>query len=525
MKSNVRILVVDDSRPMRETVVRTLADREEFIVSEALHGAEGLEMILADSPDMVLLDLEMPHMGGFEVLDALEAEQIDIPIILMTSHGSEVIAVELFRKGVKDYLIKPFSPQEMLSAIDRALTEVRLRQEKEALTRHLATANQQLRRRVQELDTLYRVGKSVTSLLSQEQLLDRILDVIFYVVGAEEAALLLLDEEGGQLQMERHGKRGEGNLQEQAHRGIVALAGKAVRSQDAVVGEAMLAVPLMIGQRVIGVLVAGNRATGRAFSQPDRQMLLALVDYAAIALENARLYGDVRRANQAKSEFVSVVAHELKQPMTSIRGYVSMLMKEVAGPLTAQQKKFINTISNNEERMRVLVSDLQDVSRLETGQLHLDMQPMHLKGALDKALSTVRGQIEARSQELVLRVAENLPQVYADPARLTQILINLLSNACKYTPEGGRVEVQAWLKNTHVQCAVSDNGIGISPEDQEKLFTKFFRADAPLVQEEPGTGLGLCIVKNLVDLQGGEIEVESQPGSGTTFSFSLSVVE
>jgi len=525
MKSNVRILVVDDSRPMRETVVRTLADREAFTVLEAVHGAEGLEMILADSPDMVLLDLEMPHMDGFEVLDALQAEQVDIPVILMTSHGSEVIAVELFRKGVKDYLIKPFSAEEMLAAIDKALTEVRLRQEKEALTRHLASANRQLRRRVQELDTLYRVGKSVTSLLSQEQLLDRILDVVFYVVGVEEAALLLLDGESGQLQMERHRKQVEGELQEQpGHRDVDTVATEAVRSEEAVTTGAMLSVPLKIGERVIGVLVASNRVTGASFSQPERQLLLALVDYAAIALDNARLYEAVRQANQAKSEFVSVVAHELKQPMTSIRGYASMLLKEVAGPLTAQQKQFIRTISSNEERMRVLVSDLQDVARMETGQLRLDMEPTRLREALDKALETIQGQIKARSQRLVLRVAENLPTIHADPARLTQILINLLSNACKYTPEGGRINVRAWLQNSHVQCAVSDNGIGIAPEDQEQLFTKFFRAEDPMVQEETGTGLGLCIVKNLIELQGGEIKLESQLGAGSTFSFTLPVV-
>ena len=195
MKSDVRVLVIDDSRPIREFVVEALGSQEGFVTLEAFDGAEGLEVILADPPDLILCDLEMPHLNGFQVVDTLRAQQIDIPIILITSHGSEAIAVEFFRKGVKDYLSKPFTAEEMYAAIEQALTEVRLRQEKNALTQHLATANQQLRRRVEEMDILYRVGKSVTSLLSTDQLLERILDAVFYIISAEEATLMLVNEE------------------------------------------------------------------------------------------------------------------------------------------------------------------------------------------------------------------------------------------------------------------------------------------------------------------------------------------
>ncbi|HET91318.1 MAG TPA: response regulator [Chloroflexi bacterium] len=523
MASDVKILVIDDSRPIREFVVETLSDRGGFVVFEAADGAEGIEAILADLPDLVLCDLEMPRMNGFQVVDMLRAQQINVPIILITSHGSEAIAVEFFRKGVKDYLSKPFTAEEMHAAIERALTEVRLRQEKEALTQHLAAANQQLRRRVQELDTLYRVGKSVTALLTQEQLLERVLDAVFHVIGAEEATLLLMDAQDGTLQAKLHRQRVPGDVHQMTRRSTEELATDAARKGSITTTGAMVSVPLRVGDRTIGVLGVGNRVSTRPFSPHDQQLLLALADYAAIAIENARLYDEVRRADRAKSEFVSLVAHELRTPMTSIRGYADMLVQGMCGALDSQQEEFIATMRSNVIRMQVLVSDLQDVSRIETGHMRLEVRPTSLAQGLEEALQATRGQIEAQSQQLSVKVPADLPLVQADPARLTQILINLLSNAYKYTPEKGSIRVRAWQQGGFVHCAVSDTGIGIAPADQARLFTKFFRSENPEAREKPGTGLGLCIVKNLVELQGGQIGVDSELGRGTTFAFTVPV--
>jgi signal transduction histidine kinase len=523
MGTDVHVLIVDDSQDMREFISQVLASWEGFVAIGASDGAEGLQKALADHPDLMLLDLEMPRLSGFQVLDALREQRVDIPVILTTSHGSEAIAVELFRKGVRDYLIKPFTADELRASIEHALAEVRLRQEKEALTQQLIAANQQLRRSVQELDTLYRVGKSVTSLLSRDQLLERILDAVFYVISAEEATLMLVDEESGELRTELYRQRVPGEVHQSAHRSVEELAAEAVRRRDATATGDMLSAPIRLGDRVVGVLGLGNRVSTRPFTGHERQLLLALADYAAIAIENTRLYERVRQANQAKSEFVSLVSHELRTPMTSIRGYADLMMKGAVGPLTPQQGEFTRTILNNVERMEVLVSDLRDISRIETGQMHLEIEEVRLAEALRNALQATQGQIEARSQHLTVEIPENLPPIRADGARLTQILINLLSNACKYTPSGGYIRVRAWMQGRYVHCTVSDSGIGISPQDQKRLFTKFFRADDPAVQEVPGTGLGLCIVKNLVELQYGEIGVESEVGKGTTFRFTVPV--
>jgi len=522
---DIRILIIDDSQPIRDFVVQTLTDKGGFSVLEASNGAEGLKVALDNSPDLILLDLEMPQLNGFQVVDSLREREADIPVILITSHGSEALAVELFRKGVKDYMSKPFTAEEMYTAIKRALTEVRLRQEKEALTHRLATANQQLRHRVQEMNTLYRVGKSVTSLLSQDQLLERILDAVFYVIGAEEAVLMLVDEETGQLQKKVQRQRVPGKLRQRSHRSAEELAVDAAYKGDATATGAMLSAPLKVGSKVVGTLGLGNRVSGQPFSKHDRQLLLSLADYAAIAIGNARLYEETQRANQAKSDFVSFVAHELGTPMTSVLGYTEVLNQEELGTLSPKQKQFVDIIRKNVERMKMLVSDLQDVSRIETGQLLLEVKPTLLADVIDDALQTTRMQMKNRSQQVTVTIPENLPLVQVDPARLTQVMINLLSNAYKYTPEGGSIRIQVWPQDEYVYCAVSDDGIGISPENQAKLFSKFYRSDDPTVRGIPGTGLGLSIVKSLVELHGGQVEVESQVGKGTTFSFTVPIAK
>jgi signal transduction histidine kinase/DNA-binding response OmpR family regulator len=523
MAKDIRVLIIDDSRAMRDFVVDALADQGGFATMQAANGAQGLEMALMHRPDLILCDMEMPRLNGFQVVDTLREQQAGIPIILITSHGSEAIAVEFFRKGVRDYLSKPFTATELYEAIDRALTEIRLVQEKEALTEHMVAVNRQLRRRVQEMDILYQVGKSVTSLLSKEQVLERVLDAIFYVIGAEEATLMLINEENGELQTEIHRQQEPETPSQLTSRSFQEMASETARKGDATSSGSTVSIPLKVGGRVIGVLGVGNRVNTHPFSGHDRQLLLALADYAAIAVENARLYEEVWKADQSKTEFVSLVAHELRTPMTSIRGYTDLLLKGMCGSLSPQQEEFVNVVHNNVVRLQILVSDLQDVARIETGHLRMELQPTELTDALKNAFQATQRRIKARSQQLTVKIPRDLPLVRADPARLTQILTNLLSNAHKYTPEGGHIDVRAWLQDGYVHCAVSDTGIGMSPEDQACLFTKFFRSENPEIQDIPGTGLGLCIVKNLVELQGGEIKVESQLGKGSFFAFTVSV--
>jgi len=228
-------------------------------------------------------------------------------------------------------------------------------------------------------------------------------------------------------------------------------------------------------------------------------------------------------ANQSKSEFVSVVSHELKLPMTSIKGYSDLMLSGVTGQLNENQASFLTTIRNNVNRMATLVSDLADISRIESGNMRLEPREVPVWDVIDEVSTLTRTQITQKNQAITVDIPTELPKAWCDRNRLAQILTNLVSNANKYTPEGGAIVVQAIRKNGMIQIKVQDNGHGMTPEDQENLFSKFFRSADDKVRESPGTGLGLSITKNLIELQGGKIWFESEFRKGTSFYFTVPI--
>jgi signal transduction histidine kinase len=245
--------------------------------------------------------------------------------------------------------------------------------------------------------------------------------------------------------------------------------------------------------------------------------------------ERSRMYQNVTEAERAKAEFIDFVAHELKQPMTAMQGYAKLLAMGIGGELSDTQQEFVRLISSNVERMGKLVNDLLEISRLEAGRTKLDLAPVHLKQVVDETIANTRTEIEARHHRLELHVARGLPPVLGDRGRLVQILTNLVSNAYQYTPDGGTIEIAAdgWddmeAPQGHVLVSISDTGIGMSPTDIANLEKQFFRADHDLVRAQPGTGLGVSIARNLVELHGGQFMIESELGKGSTFRFTLPI--
>jgi signal transduction histidine kinase len=278
-----------------------------------------------------------------------------------------------------------------------------------------------------------------------------------------------------------------------------------------------------------------------AFGEDELTFMTRLADHAAIAIENARLYSDLKEANEAKSEFVSIVSHELKTPMTSIKGYADLLFKGAAGEISEMQKKFLQVIRSNVGRMNALVSDLLDVSRIESGRLRLHMRSVPIKTVVDEVVQTMQERIKAKELALTVKVPEDLPPVQADEDRLIQVLTNLMSNASRYTLPGGKISVKATMepngpppdkakpapsdkKRFRYLClSVSDTGVGISAKDQARIFEKFFRGDDPVVRGTKGTGLGLSIAKSIVELHDGQMWFQSEPGQGSTFSFTVPI--
>jgi signal transduction histidine kinase len=236
------------------------------------------------------------------------------------------------------------------------------------------------------------------------------------------------------------------------------------------------------------------------------------------------VYHDISRevlADRLKSEFIATASHELRTPLTSIRGYIDLLLLGTLGPLSQAQNDFLKVVKTNVVRLVELIDDLLDVSRAEAGEMRLRRETVNVAEVLYEAGESLYSQFTARAISLAIDVPEELPPVVADRQRLRQIVVNLVNNACKYTPEGGRVDVIAVHDGDHVRIDVRDTGVGITPAAQDHIFTPFYRADNPLREQAGGTGLGLSITKTLVDLHGGEIWFESNEGEGSTFSFTL----
>ncbi len=227
--------------------------------------------------------------------------------------------------------------------------------------------------------------------------------------------------------------------------------------------------------------------------------------------------------DRLKSDFVSTVSHELRTPLTAIKGYADLLLMGAAGPISEQQGKFLSIIQSNADRLTLLVHDLLDLSRIESGRIGLSLAPLNLEPIIRRVIALVNGR-KAQEGKIIwigMEVAPDLSPVLADETRVTQILMNLVDNAYNYTPAGGQILIRARTLEGAVEVSVSDTGIGISREDLPHIFERFYRGNDPVVQRIPGTGLGLAIVKHLVELHGGHIWVDSQPGAGSIFRFLL----
>jgi signal transduction histidine kinase len=223
---------------------------------------------------------------------------------------------------------------------------------------------------------------------------------------------------------------------------------------------------------------------------------------------------------QAKNEFVSIVAHELRTPMTSIKGYTDLILQGAMGEISDGQRHFLQIVRSNVERLSDLISDLLDTSRIEAGKISLDPEPIEMPQLVREVGEGIGEAVRERGLTLEIEEAPAIPTVHADRNRVIQILVNLLSNAYRYTPSG-KITVSIGSTGDAVLTQVTDTGIGIAPEDHERVFEAFYRADHEVVTKQPGTGLGLSIVKSLVKMHGGELRLQSDLDKGSTFSFTL----
>lgn len=386
-----------------------------------------------------------------------------------------------------------------------------------------------LQAQIARLERMLEVSRLLNSTLNLEELLIQVQRIATSLTATEASAILLLPKTSGELYFQTATGEAKDKLSkivvpiEGSIAGEVVTTGYPMVVNDArhdprhygLVDDAthfstrsILAVPLVAKGKIIGAVEVLNKLDGE-FTDDDVETLSTLADHAAVAIENARLFH--------QSDFISEVVHELRTPLSSIVGYAKMLTMDMCDEMKPQ---FATTIYREGTRLGQLVNDFLDWSRLESGREWLTRQPVDLKQVIDETVRILEPQANERGISVAVHCPGDVPEIVGDLTRLKQVVINLVGNAVKYNRDGGKVRIDAHVRGGCLCVSVSDTGDGIAEQNLPRIFERFYRV-ADSEKRVKGTGLGLCIAKQIVELHGGEMTVESELGVGSTFAFTL----
>lgn len=402
------------------------------------------------------------------------------------------------------------------------------------LENQIARLEQIQREQLARLERIIEISRVLNSKLELQPLLQDIISAATELTGTEASSVLLVDSKSGDLFFEA----ATGIKRYEVERVAVpreSIAGwivendsplviddvtndprwsQKVDNETGFVTRSILGAPLSVKDKVIGAIEVLNKKSKLPFSEDDLNTLTTLASQAAVAIENARLF--------QQSDQIADVVHELRTPLTSIVGYSKLLLATELDPQTRSQ--FLEVINREATRLGDMVNDFLDLARLESGRARLAYQPVDMRKVIDDAAAVIQPQAEENGLTLLLDVPPELPPILGDAQRMKQVLLNLASNAVKYNRESGQVRIVASVRGETIRIAVEDTGRGIRPEDMDKLFDKFRRIEEA-ESAAKGTGLGLPITKQLIELHGGQIEVTSERGVGSTFAFTLPIAE
>jgi two-component system, NtrC family, sensor kinase len=463
----------------------------------------------------------------------------------MIRQGDVIGAIALAHRDVAAFsnahveLLKTFADQAVI-----AIENVRLFRELEARNHDLAEA---LDQQTATAEILRVISSSPTDL---QPVLDAIARNATRVCGAYDATVLL--REGDRLRRVAHHGPILSPIGEARVLNRDSVAGRAILQREPVHIHDVLATPLtdlpytreaaqQIGFRTILAvpLLREGEATGsltirwqdvQPFSSKQVALLQSFAAQAVIAIENVRLFKELEAANRGleaasrhKSEFLANMSHELRTPLNAVIGFSEVLLQRMFGELNAKQDEYLKDIYASGQHLLSLINDILDLSKIEAGRMELAPAPFHLPTALENAVTLVKERAGRHGIALQLDLDPQLGELVGDERKIKQVLLNLLSNAVKFTPEGGRISLKAALTDGSVEIAVTDTGIGIAPEDQAAIFEEFRQVGSDETRKQEGTGLGLTLAKKFVELHGGRIWVESEPGRGSRFTFTLPV--
>ena len=424
---------------------------------------------------------------------------------------------------VDNRLMSGLFNEDDLAALDTFATQAAVAIDNARL---FSETDQELATRVEELQQLRRVDRLLNETLDSDKAMQITLEWACRLSNATSGHLALIDRDSGDVRDVLHyGETDTPTDWQTAHPEIqdVVVSGRSmILNPERGNGRAVAIFPIRREAEIFGIVVI-EREGAMPFTADEEDVMERVIGRAAVAIENARLYAAVQAADKAKSEFVGIVAHDLKVPMTSIAGYSDLA--RMAGGLSERQTEFLQKVKDTVKRMEILVSDLADISRIESGHFFMDESQVRVGDIVQAVRDGTMTQMETYHHHYVEDIEPNLPDMRVDYYRLLQVLTNLVSNAYKYTPEGGTITLHARRIADRVEFSVSDTGIGLSKEAIAKLGTKFWRAEDDFTRSRPGTGLGFAITRSLVEQMGSSIQIESELGKGSIFSFSVKMTE
>jgi signal transduction histidine kinase len=567
MKERRRVLVIDDEPLIRRAMADYLHDcGYETVV--AIDGAEGLDRARAQQFDVVLVDLRMPRVDGLQVIAALKSEQPEIPIVVVSGTGVLNDAIEAMRQGAWDYITKPVQDiEEIRVTVEQVLERAHLVAERDRYQRELEELNvsleaevarqtEDLRMQNRELAALNQVSYAIGDPLDLDTMLNRATGAAIEAIGADGGAVRLLNPTTEQLVVAAARGFAEDYLTKaepiplgMGVIGQVAQGGQPGRRSE--IGDdagmaavkkngfhSLLCVPLRTGETqdgkhpVVGALTIFMQSR-HDFDAHEVDLLANIGNQIGVAVARGQYAADLRetniqleRANEElrqldmlREQFIQNVAHELRTPLALIRGYVEMLAR---GELSSEEQKVaLQVTSRRVETLVELVEAITTLQDLDAKPLQIeDVSPAEL---LKTACQMVAQRAAGNHIALVRDCPPDVPDFSGDFTRLSQVLHQLLDNACKFSPEGAEVVITARQgpEKKAVCISVADHGIGIPSREHERIFERFYQVDGGLTRRYGGTGLGLALVKEIVETHGGKVTVESTVDVGSTFTVCL----
>ncbi|MGH2756428.1 MAG: GAF domain-containing protein [Actinomycetota bacterium] len=536
---------ISDIVPCDRALVFIYDDEKDDLRSFVAQGGERDRLSL-NEPDIVR---RVFHSGRAEIVNDVASDRDFSPSLEEIAVARTILLAPLIlgdeRLGV---IAAVDSPRGAFTDTER--DHLALLADRIAASIRLALQTQTIERQEREMEGLQRLSRLMEAQESLEYVIGESIRIVNDLVECEKVLVFLYNEEGRELRLEPPAL-GLGDeigtvtipLEEPSLASTVFRTAAPIISNDAALDAWVsprlrdlfgmrnaIAVPLSTDRQPIGVIEAINSKKG-SFDDEDLRFTTLFGDRigGVIELSRARvreraLMHKLREADQAKSDFVSILAHELKGPMTTIMGFGQTLEEHWETIEDSKRVQFLGIVHRETERLSHMVSDLLDMSRMESGTLRYEFEPMALPELIDSII-TVHTSLGSR-HGIKIEVPSGLPDVLADRERIRQVILNLLTNATRYSPEGTTITLSAAIigegESRSVDVSVADEGIGIAPEDTERIFNKFAMLPKPAWTKK-GTGLGLFITKGIIDAHGGRLWIDSEPGQGSTFHFTLSL--